>query len=321
MPTYISRGGNQGGVSRLDFDEIRHRNPLLDYCLTNRIKLHQSGAYWIGKCPIHNERNGEAFVVHNDRCFCNGKCTGRFPQGLDVIDLDAVLHGDSIAEAAQRLGGTFTVEPITRAEPEKKEIPVPTRANPLALPYLLSGLEIAETHRCSHRLLVSDDSEPNSNVSAVCDHLGWQPATVRGLALDGYLGLSEEGFLTFNFESGSKSRWKEADGSRRFRFNFGKPWFWRGGLIPDGQTIFLTEGETDAITLIDHGLERGGAIVTGLPAGNFKPGSWAFLFKAKAVVFFPDSDPTGSDAATEIQKTIGPVAASLCVLQIHEVIT
>src|SRR4030081_1735908 len=97
--------------------------------------------------------------------------------------------------------------------------------------------------------------------------------------------------------------------------------FWRGGLIPGGQTIYLTEGETDSITLIDHGLERGGAIVAGLPAGGFKPGPWAFLFKAKTVVFFPDADPTGSNAVTEIQQTIGPVVASLCVLQIHEVIT
>ena len=163
-------------------------------------------------------------MVHNDRCFCNGKCAGRFPQGLDVIDLDAVLHGDSIAEAVQRLGGAFTVEPIIRAEPEKKEIiPAPTLGNPLALPYILSGREIAEAHQYSRKLLVSNDSDPNSNISAVCDHLGWKPPTVRGLALEGHLGLSEEGYLTFNFESGSKSRWKEGDGSHRFRFNFGKP--------------------------------------------------------------------------------------------------
>ena len=34
-------------------------------------------------------------MVHNNRCFCNGKCAGRFPPGLDIIDLDAALHGDS----------------------------------------------------------------------------------------------------------------------------------------------------------------------------------------------------------------------------------
>ena len=52
----------------------------------------------------------------------------------------------------------------------------------------------------------------------------------------------------------AKTRWRE-NGERRFKFLFGKSWLWRGELIPQAETIYLCEGETDAISLIDRGIE------------------------------------------------------------------
>jgi hypothetical protein len=83
----------------IDFDSIRERNPLGEYCDRRGIKLRLSGGRLVGKCPIHNEINGSAFVVRDGRWKCFGKCNRRG----DVLDLEQALAGGTLAEAAQRL--------------------------------------------------------------------------------------------------------------------------------------------------------------------------------------------------------------------------
>jgi len=98
----------------------------------------------------------------------------------------------------------------------------------------------------------------------------WQERTLHDLALDGYLGRDDDGHICFISATGCKSRWREPkrftsesgkaghwreNGERRFRFLSGKSWLWRGELIPGAQTVYLCEGETDVITLIDRGIE------------------------------------------------------------------
>jgi Protein of unknown function (DUF3987)/CHC2 zinc finger len=86
--------------SLIDFQRIRQLNPLVAYCLNAGIEIHQSGKNWAGRCPIHDEQNGEAFVIYpDDRWQCFGACSR---QG-DVIDLEKELHGGTLAEAARRL--------------------------------------------------------------------------------------------------------------------------------------------------------------------------------------------------------------------------
>jgi CHC2 zinc finger len=85
----------------IDYDAICERNLLPEYCERRGIKLRPSGGSLVGKCPLHHEHHGEAFVVFTDghwRCF--GKCG----KSGDVIDLEQALGGGTLAEAAARLG-------------------------------------------------------------------------------------------------------------------------------------------------------------------------------------------------------------------------
>jgi hypothetical protein len=50
----------------IDFERIRELNPLVAYCEKNGIQLRRSSNRWIGKCPLHDERKGAAFVIHPD---------------------------------------------------------------------------------------------------------------------------------------------------------------------------------------------------------------------------------------------------------------
>jgi len=98
------------------FDQIRQRVPLLTYCQHRGIALRHSGQVWIGRCPIHRERNGASFVVWSDAHWsCFGKCS----RGGDVIDLERALGGGSVGEAVERLTGRIPQFVPPPEEPRK----------------------------------------------------------------------------------------------------------------------------------------------------------------------------------------------------------
>ena len=106
---------------------------------------------------------------------------------------------------------------------------------------------------------------------------GWKPETIRNLSLEPSLGW-HEGKLAFIYESGVKLRWRQ-HGERIVRWAFGKPWLWRGSLIDTATAIYLCEGETDAISLIDAGLESDGrTVAVALPSATTFNERWATFF-------------------------------------------
>ena len=166
--------------NRVNFDAIWQANPLDRYCETQGIRLQLAGVRLIGKCPLHDELNGRAFVVHPDgKWQCYGKCN----RSGDVIDLNRALHGGTIREAAERLGGTITAAPIITST-KRDNTPKPTKENPLALPYTLSTDEKATCHRFAMNLLSN-----NQLIADIAASRGWKAETIRGLALEGYLVL------------------------------------------------------------------------------------------------------------------------------------
>ena len=93
---------------------------------------------------------------------------------------------------------------------------------------------------------------------ALCQRLAtsrsWKAETIKRLALEGYLGWHDNK-LAFVYDTGVKLRWKQ-NGERIIRWAFGKPWLSRGAYLNFAETVYLCEGETDAITLIDAGIEQ-----------------------------------------------------------------
>jgi hypothetical protein len=138
---------------------------------------------------------------------------------------------------------------------------------------------------------------------------GWKKETIKQLALEGYLGWYDSK-LAFIYDTGVKLRWRQ-DGERIIRWAFGKPWLWRGAYLNWGQRVYVCEGETDAITLIDAGIEREKTLVVALPsASTFNP-EWAQLFSAKDLVLVFDGDEAGKTATARVTGFLRPVARSL----------
>jgi hypothetical protein len=295
---------SEDGAEAIDFQRIRECNPLVEYCESQGIELRRTGSRWVGKCPLHDEQKGEAFVIHPDqRWQCFGKCA----RSGDVTDLEQELHGGTLAEAAGRLDGNRG-RVVRMSVTETPIIPrlMPTASNPFALPYILTADEIRDCQRYTLRLL-----EDRRFVEGIANHRQWKQQTLRDLALDGYLGQDDDGHICFISAAGCKSRWRE-HGERRFRFLFGRSWLWRGELIPQAQTVYLCEGETDAISLIDRGIEDDGeTVAVGLQGATLNVQPWAFLFTGKDVVIAMDDDEAGWKADASIDRVLSGKAESI----------
>ena len=85
----------------IDFDSIRARHPLPEYCQKRGIELRKNGAsdQWVGLCPLHKEKSPSFYVFPDARYHCFG-CGAHG----DVTDLEQALLGGTRAEAAARLG-------------------------------------------------------------------------------------------------------------------------------------------------------------------------------------------------------------------------
>ena len=149
---------------------------------------------------------------------------------------------------------------------------------------------------------------------ALCERIArsrnWRAETIVDLAHEPSLGW-DAGKLAFLYESGVKLRWRE-NGERVIRWAFGRPWLWRGGFLWGRSTIYICEGETDAISLIDAGIESDGmTLVVAIPSATTFNEEWAGLFKGKNVILALDGDKAGIDATAKIAALLRPVVSSL----------
>jgi len=229
----------------------------------------------------------------------------------DVIDFYALAKGIGLPEAANELWSRLRTGKghCEQTPTSKKEAPKgPTPDDPFALSYKPSRAEYKRMCADCERLLTNREA-----IKFLAEHRGWDQEIIKDLAFEGCLGLSAGACITFNYLSGSKSRWRDGGGKRQFRWNFGKPWFWRGDLILQANRIWIVEGETKCIQALCWGWEENKRVIA-LPSAGFNPAPWAYLFKAKEVAYVTDPDPAGEACAERVKTALKPVAKSMVIL-------
>ena len=290
------RGANPelGNMERIEFHSLRERLRLEDYVQRLGVRLRRCGNHLIGRCPIHNEQRGEAFSIDpkTQRWRCWGKCD----RGGDVLDLDLALYGGTISGAARRLGAI--TEPVWS--------PVSQQAKNRE-PYQLKEKDCDLMARSSVMLRKQPDLalriRPKLNLDAV-----------HYVASDGDLGFVEDlafgarrgPALIFGYSHGLKARWPGKEicwlcGSAGNRC-------WRDSLlIPSHKKVYLTEGETDALTLIGDGLDvPGETLVVALPGASAQ--ITPSLFAARSVTLVFDNDEAGQKATRRIANQLDGIA-------------
>lgn len=306
----------------IDYQSIRDRHPLPEYLMSRGVPLRQSGSRLLGKCPIHNEQHGEAFVIEDDRWSCLGKCQESFRDVVDfVMKYDNLSREDALAAlGAENVGYV----PIKRTQKPEPVAPTPLTAEQEAIKV-----------RASMRLY-----KDKALQQWLADNRGWRHETIEALAVEHALGWIDEWTFTgnrqdgtdytykvrdlvvFGYEHGLKVRYhkthhplesaKEHKDGRRIQWLFGKPTaLWRSQLdaMKRVETVIIAEGETDATRWLDLGqCQRAGNLVLAAPSSStFKP-EWAKALTGKKVIIATDFDPAGQKASRKIAAAVHPYA-------------
>ena len=278
-----------------DVEAIKTANPLADFLTARGVMLKRQGTSIKARCPFHQEQHGESLAIYEteNRWHCFGKCA----EGGDVIAALMKLDGLDFREACERLGGRQTEPPPARSEPKKQD---GTK---------LATLTAAQTtmQAAAAKALGADAKR----CAGIAKHRGWQPETVRSLALDGHLGW-HEGKLAFLYPHGLKLRWQEK-GERRIAWAFGSNGeLWRQDrlALPDVRRVFICEGETDCMSLLDVGVESGADVaVVAIPGASCWRQEWNALFAGRDVLVATDADSAGEKAAGRIMSELAGTAA------------
>jgi DNA primase len=287
----------------IDFAGIRAAHPLAQFCESRGIVLGRNGASGrlVGLCPIHEEKT-PSFTLYPDGYFY---CYGCGAHG-DVVDLCAAIDGIAIGEAAAKLsvGAAFHVIHTQEVQSAK------------TAPHQLSKEGIDRMASAAHRLA----TDTGLIEKLVAKRPEWNAVTIRNAAFNGDLGF-EAGRILFGYRHGIKARWKDISGERVIRWICGSAQgeCWRqSALLRQRCRVYVTEGETDCLTLLSLGLENSSdSVVIGLPSANSLP--HPAPFSGKDVVLVLDPDEPGEATAKKLRALLETVARSVATVELKEV--
>lgn len=161
---------------------------------------------------------------------------------------------------------------------------------------------------------------------------GWKPETVRHAAQDlsmGWITFDDDvrkpdatcpdSAPCFIYRAGLKVRFLGPDGKKTFRFlkseGLNYKSLWRAELITQvTKTVWITEGEPDALRLMDLGIgeiDGNAEVVCSLPdAGYTIRRDEIELLRGREVIFVPDTDDAGLTAKRRLTETFCHAAIS-----------
>jgi hypothetical protein len=258
------------------------------------------------RSPFREDRH-PSFSVSDDGRYFHDFATG---EKGDAIDFLAKTRAIPVTQAFTEFLNLANANsyPITNARAGEE-----TKTINTCDPYQLAQAGISFANKASQRLA----SDSKLLAGLVARRPEWSIDALRGIALDGDLGFSS-GELVFHYSHGIKARGKSPDGSRYFRWIVGSARgdCWRQSLlIPSHQTVYITEGESDAITMISRGYDiPGEQLVVALPGGfsRLNPGP----FKGRKIVIIADTDDAGINCADRLKLLLNPVAQKVLVVRL-----
>jgi 5S rRNA maturation endonuclease (ribonuclease M5) len=250
-------------------------------------------------CPFHDEHTASFYIREDDssaKCYGCGWYGDIFNYVMDKDDVD-------FSEAFKRL--EKKVPSIKRLSP----CVVATRAKSGA--DSLKPEQIVIQKQASKRL-----AEDERLCASVASKRGWKPETIQKLAKEGALGWNQ-GALAFLYDTGMKLRnWPH----HTFVWEFGGCCVWRRKRIAEATEIIICEGETDAISLIDKGLEDDPVFaVVALASATMITGDLVGLVTGKNVTLCMDNDNAGQQATDKLVELLEPVCASVKTFNFGEV--
>ncbi len=302
----VSHAGSVEG-SLLLAKELKERISFQALLEADGHKFDTRGHYAMCRCPFHADGNPSFSIRLPDDT--HGKCFGCDWYG-DIFAYEMKFHRIEFKEAWLRLNDFVKQHP--RAGRKAKVTP----KREIELPLQLSERQISERKKYTDRL-ATDRRVAERICQLRYERSGecWNPDTLQNLAREGSLGWAGDA-LAFLYPTGTKyRRWPHKD-----LLWDGCTFLWRGELLPAATDVYLTEGETDAISLIDSGIEQtpGNLVVAAPSATTFKK-EWAERFEGKSVTLCFDNDKAGENAVQAVSFLLKPYAKAVLTLDWKEV--
>lgn len=285
---------------RLSAKELKERISFSRLLESDGHKVLNGGKNKKCRCPFHDDRT-PSFVIYEDdssaKCYGCGWYGDIFTYVMESANLD-------FYKAFQRLKGQAAS--LKRTAPKS----LPLRSTQAAKKGLTSA-QIEVQKEAS--LFLADDF---GRCKRVASKRAWKAETIQRLAKEGSLGWNR-GALAFLYDTGMKLRnWPD----REFGWEFGGPCVWRRQKLEGASQVFLCEGETDAISLVDAGLEEDpDVVVVALASATSITGDLTDLLKGKHVTICMDNDPPGESAKEKLIELLEPVCASVSTFNYGEV--
>lgn len=299
-------------------------------------RMQEEGKKLVSLCPLHADKTPSLIAVEKKPGLWTWYCHP-CGEGGTVIDLHAKRHGiatrDAIAELGEMLDApTLDAAPSRRpsvrslagggsdADADGDRIPglgegVPKPPEP-PKPEPLAGEAAAECNAAVAALL---DDEPARIAHA--EALGVSPATLAALAQSLDLGLIDGrlAYLAHDRKDWHGIQVRNRPGvDPRFFWKEGKTYLpWRGWRLKESRvrTVYLCEGQSDAIALIEAGIENpanaASKVAVIAAPGTAFPEWWATLFRFRRVILCGDRDEPGQRAVRKIGGLLYPVAESV----------
>lgn len=287
------------------------RAQLPRYLRALGVDLTEKGGKLIGRCPNpdHDDARPSFAILRN------GRTCGCFPCDFcgDVFALAQWLGKargfvDSVKHVAAVLGVRLPddeqghPQAATRAA---KPMPRPKPEPPKLSPEQVERIAAARLRFCdalhAGEPIIADIA---ASLGLQLKTLQWAARGACGLALDGPAGLPP--WLCYAYASGLKYRNPGKSGPR-FVWLCGRalaPWRMGWAARPEAATAYLSEGESDALALVEAGLEADGRAACVAAPGTSFPREWAPLFRGKRVVLCFDTDGPGTQAAATVAATL-----------------
>ncbi len=291
-----TRVSDRGHEARLTPKELKELVSFARLLKQNKHNVHSGGKSKKCLCPFHDERTASFYIREDDS---TAKCYGCGWYG-DIFDYVMEHHGLDFSQAFQYIE--------KRANQIKRTDPLVPSEKPVGRRATLTPDQLKTQQEAAEKLAKGDHLQP-----IVASKRAWDARTIQKLAQEGSLGWNQ-GALAFLYETGMKLRnWPR----REFIWEFGGPCVWRRSRCKDATEIFICEGETDAISLIDKGLEDDPDIaVIALASATLVTGDLVDLVRGKRVTLCMDDDDAGHKATDKLIDLLEPVCASLQTLNV-----
>ena len=234
---------------------------------------------------VYENSKGEILFKDHGDPDCHGDSFEFYKNCVDPDDPNIFRSFLALAEEIRRTG------PPTRS----------SRRLALVKPPDLTDY-IAQGRSCSDSLL-----KLPRKIEEIAQGRGWLSETITRLATEGSVGW-DNGHITFNYAAGIKYR---VLGTKDFSWK-GKAGTWRQNRLARAQRVFITEGETDCISLIDTSIESSNStVVVAVPSASTFDVTIIPKLANKDVVLCLDNDPAGRAATKKIASLIHGIVASL----------